>query len=245
MRNKRLLTLALLLAGMFLQTASAGLVVYLDGDLDVGPGGARPNSDSEAAAFGSAISGSGSVNAIDFEDLAVGPFISKLVAPGVTVTLNGTDASSVNGITEAQDVKFGYNTTAAGSKHLRVCPEWGPVTGPVTGTASAVFSFDTPIQVFGAYLTGVDTANGDLHVLFNDGIAQELTVPGYLNGGVQFFGFTSFGSSISSIELKVQGITANSRDIFGIDEIRFGSVPEPATMILLGLGGLMLRKRKQ
>jgi hypothetical protein len=212
--------------------------VFLNGDPGAIPTGPRPNSDAMAARFDAVAGIIGTLHVIDFENLPIGNFTSLTVAPGVTVTLSGTDIDADAGIASDDDTILGYNTTPGGNKHLRVVPT---LKSP---TVSACFSFDSPIQVFGAYLTGVGTANGNLHVVFNDGSQQDLIVPGYTDGGVQFHGFISAGSSISSVTMEMRDLTGDSRDIFGIDDVRFVLTPEPATLLLLSLGSLLLRKKK-
>jgi hypothetical protein len=78
---------------------------------------------------------------------------------------------------------------------------------------------------------------------FNDGTSQSLPVPKNAVAGVQFFGFTDLGTSIASIVLTEAG-PFNSRDIFGIDDVRFGLAqattitPEPSTLAM-GVAGLL------
>jgi len=222
-------------------TSDAAPITFDALDAGVGPGGARPNSDAAAAAFDLAADNLGLIGLIDFEGLAIGDFGTMVVAPGVTVTLSGTAASADAGITgTAGSATLGYNTTATGANHLRVVPVFD------VGTCSATFDFDRPTEFFGAYLTGLGTANGNLHVLFEDGTNQDLSVMGTGSGGVKFFGFTDAGKSISQVTLELQGVQG-SRDIFGIDDVRY-EIPEPSTFAMMALagllGGLAYRRRR-
>jgi hypothetical protein len=158
----------------------------------------------------------GSLNLIDFEALSLGNFVSLQVAPGVTATLSGTD---VEGGIVADGLGFwgtsvlGYNTTTAGEQFIGFEPIFD------IGTASIEFSFDFPIQAFGAYITGLGTANGDLFVEFDDGSVQSLPVVGNSSGGVLFFGFTDAGAAIVGVTLELADVFG-SRDISGVDDVR-------------------------
>jgi hypothetical protein len=229
--NKK--TPLLVLASLWIATTShATLTLFAGADPGVGPGGARPTSDAAAASFDLAV---GSFDVIDFEGLTSGNFGMLTVFPGVDVTLTGTDNDADPGISTDNDTILGYNTTSGGSQHLRVVPIFD------IGTASALFDFGDPINAFGTYLTGLGTANGNLHVLFDDGSMQDLSVAGSTLGGVQFFGFTSDGAPIASVTFQLQNVTAGTRDIFGIDDVRFSTAaPEPGTIALLGVALLAL-----
>jgi hypothetical protein len=54
-----------------------------------------------------------------------------------------------------------------------------------------------------------------------------------VNGGVEFFGFTDPTASILAVT-----ITNIGNDAWGIDDVQYNSIPEPATMVLMG-GGLV------
>ena len=62
------------------------------------------------------------------------------------------------------------------------------------------------------------------------------------SGGTGFLGFISTTDTFLSVTLfDYDEILGES---FGLDNVSF-AVPEPTTMVLLGLGGLMLRKRRK
>lgn len=221
--------------------AGAQVIEYYGIDPGVGIGGPRPNSDAAAAGFDSAARGLGVVHSIDFEALSLGNFGTRNIGPDVDATLTGTDPLGgivADGWFPADPPqRVGYNTTAGGDQFLGLVPASG------VGTASVRFDFATPTQAFGAYLTGLGTANGNLFVEFDDGSLQSLPVSGHPDGGVLFHGFTDAGASIVSVTLELRGVV-NSRDIFGIDDLRWAAIPEPASgLLLLLVGGLFACRR--
>ena len=117
--------------------------------------------------------------------------------------------------------------------------------------ADATFSFASPIDSFGAYITGTETdLPGDITVNFTDGSIETLALTKTPDGGgVLYFGFTDAGASISSVTFT-EGPTGSSRDIWGIDDVTFGAtVPEPGSILLFGTGlaglaGVIRRKMK-
>jgi hypothetical protein len=224
--------------------AQAGIITYTGYDPNVAPGDPRPNSDAAAAAFGAAV---GSFRLITFEGLPIGNFATRTVAPGVTVTLTGTDSDpdASPGITDVNDQLYGYNTTAAGTQYLRVVPLFGS-GGNLS--LSATFAFNTPIVAFGAYLTGTETPiEGAISLDFNDGSAQTLPVTKNAVAGVQFLGFTDFGRPISSVTFTEVAAFLSDRDIYGIDDVRYSSIPEPGslTLFLIGAAALVLRSLRR
>ena len=58
---------------------------------------------------------------------------------------------------------------------------------------SMTFAFSTPIQAFGAYISGMQLAGQT--VTFSDGSSQSIPVPFSDNGGIAFVGFTDAGQS--------------------------------------------------
>lgn len=242
--------LAIVLVLMISTQACAGATTFSAGDPAVGPGGAHPNTDSAAASFASAASQLGVPNTITFEGLPLGTpqgGASLTVAPGVGLTLNNTDQTVIAGypfgISNASPnpVTGGYNTTTGGSQFLEFVPS---LSG---GTASLVFSFDSPIQGFGVNLTGLGNVPGDIHLVFDDGTPHDIPITGDVTGGILFVGFTDPGASITKVTIEERNVQPNHRDVFGVDDVQYlRAVPEPAsaTLLVVGLFGLAALARR-
>ena len=201
----------------------------------------RLSSNAAAAALGPA-------SLITFESAPVGAFTSLAVAPGVTLTgansqnnpqtINNTPNYPIN---PALD---GFNTTLGGSNYLEL----------MAGTAT--FTFSSPIQAFGAYITGPQPFFFLDTITFNDGTSQSVSIPSGNNtdGGVSFAGFVDPGKTITQITINA-GIPLVAGDFIGVDDVRFVlspapmSTPEPGSLALLaGMGlsgaGFLARRRK-
>jgi hypothetical protein len=225
--------------------ASASVVTFTGQDPNAGPGNPRPNSDAAAASFDAAAALLGTVSTITFESAPLGAFSSLTIAPGVTLT--GADylgnQQNILGATAfpTNPPLGGSNTTAGGSRYA---DELG-------GTLT--FTFATPTQFFGAYLTGIQTAFFLDTFTFSDGTSETVSIPGDNTnanvGSLDFVGFTDAGKSITSV--TINGSNANGADEFGVDDVRFqgpdvSPVPEPGslTLVFSGLASLGMGYRK-
>jgi len=210
--------------------AHAAVVTYYGADNGVGPGDAHPNTDTAIASYTAAAT---NTSLITFEGASL-----PNVAPGVSVTLAGADGGGLVNTDQHSPTPLGFNTTPGGNEWLQMWPAFNSSTGE-----TATFSFARPIDAFGANFTDTQVDfPGPITLTFNDGSTQVLTFDKNDDtGGVLFFGFTDFGKDISSIAINT-GATGSTRDIWGIDDVRFQTVPEPATwaMMVLGLAGLSL-----
>ena len=221
--------------GLAATSATAAVVTFQGGDAGANSTDPRPNSNATASTFDTAASLLGAENLITFESAPVGTYSSLVVAPGVTLT--GTDftgnsagQSILNSPFGNPDSLFGYNTTSGGQNFAFI--NGGFIT----------FSFATPIQAFGAYLSGLQLDNET--ITFNDGTSQSITIDN-LGSGVQFAGFTDAGKLISSVEINTASSADPAGDYVGVDDVRYvnagsSAVPELATwaMMLLGFAGL-------
>jgi hypothetical protein len=223
--------------------STAAIIVYSGADPGVGSGGARPNSDAAQTAF--AAGAGGPLTTLTFEGLSLGDFSSMNVGGGVTATLTGTSSDANAGITNAVATDLGYNTTSGGANHLRFVPSFNGAS------AQLAFSFSNPIQSFGFYLTGAESSvDGTFTLQFTDGSSQSLPITkgSVSGGGVQFFGFSDVGTSITSVTFNSAG-PFSTRDIVGFDDVQFAptaATPEPATLAVFGAlaaGAFGLRRR--
>lgn len=213
--------------GMVAASSQAALVVFSGADSGANSTDPRPLSDAAASAFDAAAGSLGSLNVINFESTPLGSFSSQTVAPGVT--LSGTNPLIVDAPYSTPDSLFGYNTTVGGTHFAQF---FG---------GSMTFTFATPIHAFGTYLTGVQLDH--LDISFDDGSAQSIPLVN-VGSGAQFLGFTDAGKSISSLTINMQTPTVG--DVAGMDDVRYGAVPEPTTMATVGLGiAALLRRRRK
>ena len=99
------------------------------------------------------------------------------VEPGSSVSVIVVDRDDLR-VAMTREVQQGYNTTARGKQFFGVWPD------PNGAAAAIEFDFASdavphntmrqPIQAFGAYITGLGTAVGQLSVEFYDGSMQSL-----------------------------------------------------------------------
>ncbi len=255
--------LPLLFGALLAVSGEAAFVSYTDLDAGVGPGDARSNADAAAQAFRAAA---GPLTTVDFEAFPTGDVSTLAIAPGVMLAM--TDAAGWPDIATGGHWSTGFNTTAGGSQYLSVNSAGGP-------SAMATFLFGAPINSFGAYLTGVGTAEGVVRMTINSGVTQDYVIGGALTGGARYVGFTDVGASITSVSFSLTGGLPYSADVFGIDDAQFGvsttsgpgysvylqfttdppggqwlvTVPEPTTALfgaaLLGFCGVARRRAHQ
>jgi hypothetical protein len=196
------------------------------------PGATTVGGNSLAAAndFDAAASLLGALQILDFETFP---------KPGVTVSSN----DPVDGVQTNPGINLfaGGNTTVGGDQY------WETTT-----IATTTFSFATPIQAFGTYITGLGTFTGQALLQYNDGTLQSVnlsTLIGSTRGGIGFFGFTASGKSISSVLFA--SATGSGLDFYGIDDVRYVAtssqpIPTPALLPgLVGLGVAALRKKRE
>ena len=224
--------------------ASAALTTFSGEDLNAGPGSTHPLSTAAAANFDAATAATpGAVSLITFEAAPVGAFSTLSVAPGVTL-------SGVNYLGSNQQILSspsfpaspqlgGFDTTAGGANYA------DSLGGSLT------FTFATPIQSFGAYLTGVQTVFYADVVQFSDGTAESVTAPGTGTstsaGALDFVGFTDPGKSITSVTINAGPSSGTGADEIGVDDVRYQAVPEPTGVGLTAAaaGAVSLGRRRR
>jgi PEP-CTERM motif. len=242
---------ALLIIGA--PAAHAAIDLYTGNDLGAGASDPRPNSDAAAAAFDAAVAAlTGTApGVVTFENVAIGSLTgntSATVGAGITATVLNNGGDGVR-LTSGGSGSTGYNVTPGGNQFLDLRGSSGANPYGVS------FAFADPVQAFGFYLVGLsDTPASPLTVSFvAEGTSQSFTLTGVNNNGVQFFGFTAGGESITEIRIER---AAGSGDFIGLDDVRFGyrfqaaAVPEPGTFALaapglLALVGVGMRARRR
>ena len=216
-------------------------IIYTGMDLEYTSG----NASAAAASFDAAV---GSFSIITFEGLTAGPATVDTpftVASGLNVTYSGVYWSNIGGyFSGVNNVlvndSWGYNTTAGGSNYLGMYPQ---PTG-AEHTVSITFSFNQPINAFGAYFSGLEWFATPSPITLNyttvDGTYHlEIVKPTQADDslGLRFFGITDI-NSISQITLTEVVPGTGNYDAWGLDDVRYASktaVPEPGILILLGI----------
>lgn len=234
MRTRNLVASALVSTLVLIGNAAQASTITFSGQDNGAPiTGPFPNSTAAQAAFTTAALAFGTTNTLTFENVAGGNYTPVSPAAGVSIALNipSLCPSTICGIGNISlGNVYAFNTTSGGSQFLAIT------------SGSATFTFATPTNSFGAFFTGLQTfytSFGQMTITFNDGSLQTLNLPVNVNGGAQYFGFTST-VGLSSITL-----TNLTNDAWGVDDLTYNTsaatpgpspVPEPASLILLGTG---------
>ncbi|MBU2876460.1 PEP-CTERM sorting domain-containing protein [Aliiglaciecola lipolytica] len=166
-----------------------------------------------------------------------------------TVSANNMQITGVPGangdatnIVDAQSFVFSGGYAIDGTSYL---------LGDLTGSQTLRVDFDSSVSAWGATFSGI--SNGTLNTVIsaydsNSNLLGMLNSSSPNNSTVGFYGF-SFDSNEMADYLVFQNITLNN-DVFGMDNVSFvtaTSVPEPASMALLGLGlaGIAFSRKKK
>ena len=169
---------------------------------------------------------------IDFNTLAAGSLPSPLILSGVTFsgflsfanTVIDTDGflASTNFPAFVSDKALGIADTNPNLPNFTIA-----FASPVAQVGFGLFDPNFPGNLISAYNSG--------------GILLETTSPDALfppgGSGADYVGFVRGSADIARIEI-VAGVSGNTTDALWIDNLAFSStpVPEPTTLLLLGLG---------
>lgn len=201
-----------------------------------------PNADAAKAAFVGSLSGA---LEITFDNLNTTQATTIHPTPGVSVTFTNQENYTVrnNLSVNAGTANYGFDNTLRNDSGLFLGLDSLDTSLPVY----AVFTFDTPVYGFGAYFTGAGTDRGGVTLQFNDGSTQTLTVAQANSNppGVEFFGFTDYAVSFSSVTAQVGISGGGSFDIIGLDDVIVTATPEPATFGLFLAAGLLFTVRRK
>ncbi|MGA2197359.1 MAG: PEP-CTERM sorting domain-containing protein [Bryobacteraceae bacterium] len=205
---------AVLAISGFATQAKAGLITFVGGDNAVTSLSQMTNSLAAEASWAAAVPGA---SVITFE-----------TALPAGVSVSGGSITNDSGC----GALCGFNTTAGGAYFYLV--EGG----------TATFTFTTPINAFGMYITGLQTDLVPQETLtFNDGSSETINTPASTGGGGAFVGFTDFGQSIVSVSYNA------TADVVSLDDVGYSSgapsVPEPSYYIPLALLGVFAWARRR
>lgn len=206
----------------------------------------RPHHDAAKAAFIAALNGQ--QGTLDFESQPDGP-IDGFVSFG-SVTDAVFRSYSGSGVTESQVRSTPeYDAYAfSGSKYHMV------QTDP--NTLALGMTFNKSIIAFGMSYSDEADYFGSVNVLshyldfgYNDkfSLTQGLDSSKIHSGSAFFFGFIAdspFASAVIGTDRNEVGTGANA-DALGIDDLMVATVPEPSAFVALGLGSVILLRRRR
>lgn len=158
---------------------------------------------------------------------------------GATAGQELTNSSFVTSSTSALRVVGGGAT-----RTYKVIIDFGDqdVSWNATGTIAGAAAFTMRTNAWGSVASMqalfLDNSGSTLSTQTVDVAALEAT-----SNGAAYFGYDSMGVGIGSIELTVS--TNTTTPTFGLDDITFTAVPEPASLAMLATGSLLCLTRQR
>jgi MYXO-CTERM domain-containing protein len=118
-----------------------------------------------------------------------------------------------------------YTSSASNALSFTFAPGVNGIAGNLYGTDSASSAVPTAIMV--------TLSDGTIYI-------------GNSNGPADFIGFYSTGATISSLSVSAANHPSSSSPIFATaDNLFFATVPAPGAVALIGLAGLVARRRER
>jgi len=210
--------------------------------------------------WATAVTGAGGViTTIDFDNLTAPMPLTVAgdtwalsayqASDGVSFTGQGRNVSIVNGAGPGDMGTFNQNTgegTHTVSNYLSF-----PSPGFTVVATSITVTFDDPVSAVGLFTIDLSAAEPLTIQAFDVnnvslGSAQSVTSMYFQPRYLYFMGLASDANDIKSFKISGSWQNGYSGDNVAFDTFTFARVPEPATLALLGLGGLgVLFRRKQ
>lgn len=242
----------LLISLLAVAGSSQAIQIFAFGqDAGVAPGSPFANSAQSQRDYLSFAAAYNSVSALNYEFSALGAGVTAYSPlAGVTVSMTNADAA-FSGVKNTDEEQLGWNTTMFGSKHLRFAANFN------ANDAYVSFQFGSLINSFSTLYNGQQNDfPGDFSMEgFKNGVSvwgmsQSKPAPVGNLTGVGHLGYFTDESAMFFDEVRFysRGDRSNTRDVIGLDDAFFTycqTVPEPATMAVLGLGAAALLRRRR
>lgn len=182
----------------------------------------------ERALWLSAIGITGGTNFVDFEAITVG------------ININGVDLGG--------GLSIGH---PSGNALVQSSPSFFGSSNPIDTRAVALqeiagtitLTFAAPVDYVGGY--DIDMPGGTLRATFADNSTAQITLDTTASSGdtAEFWGvWRNDQAAITKIEFIA---TSGGDGEWGLDNLEYGAVPEPGTMIAIGAGLTLARLRRR
>lgn len=156
-----------------------------------------------------------------------------------TLTTEGQDAAAGNPynkdlmIENRETGEFGRQALASSATDLWLDSNDAKLVtwtlgAPLTGSFNA----------FGFYISDATDQGATLTLNFTNGTSAQVVLPAFSNNGN--VGYVTVVTDSNIVGGVLEFINSNGTDGWGIDDVTIGTVPEPSTLLLMGLGLLGL-----
>ncbi len=166
-------------------------------------------------------------NFIDFEAETVGTNLNGVNLSGLTVT-----HPSTNALVQSSSAFFG-TSNPIGTKAMALAETSGTIT----------LTFATPVDYIGGF--DIDQPGASVKATFTDNSSAQFAIDGTGSAGDtgEFWGLWRNDALAIS---KVEFLATNGGDgEWGLDNVEFGAVPEPGTLLVLAAGAALAAKRRR